>query len=185
MSPSSTAISAAHPRSRGENVLPAHNGHAARGSSPLTRGKHRRHLPCLPPSRLIPAHAGKTLTPGSCPSDTSAHPRSRGENAACPKPRAEEGGSSPLTRGKQLVGRDVRPVVRLIPAHAGKTRIPVMVRRLPWAHPRSRGENAWRPPWSCWYCGSSPLTRGKRLVEQIEQVKVGLIPAHAGKTCSA
>ena len=182
MSPSSTAISAAHPRSRGENVLPAHNGHAARGSSPLTRGKHRRHLPCLPPSRLIPAHAGKTLTPGSCPSDTSAHPRSRGENAACPKPRAEEGGSSPLTRGKQLVGRDVRPVVRLIPAHAGKTRIPVMVRRLPWAHPRSRGENPDAMMGTIAWIASSPLTRGKPQGPRGDRRGHRLIPAHAGKT---
>ena len=50
----------AHPRSRGEN----HCCHARRflvkGSSPLTRGKLLFTDGCEIPSRLIPAHAGKT-----------------------------------------------------------------------------------------------------------------------------
>ena len=73
----------------------------------------------------------------------------------------------------------------LIPAHAGKT-----VSGSPWgggrgAHPRSRGENsddrtdANRRP------GSSPLTRGKPSASVVPSTRVGLIPAHAGKTpCS-
>ena len=70
----------------------------------------------------------------------------------------------------------------LIPAHAGKT-----VSGSPWgggrgAHPRSRGENsddrtdANRRP------GSSPLTRGKPSASVVPSTRVGLIPAHAGKT---
>ena len=53
-------------------------------------------------SRLIPAHAGKTLTPGNCPSATSAHPRSRGENVDVAFQHGHFGGSSPLTRGKHF-----------------------------------------------------------------------------------
>ena len=50
----------AHPRSRGENFGQKTNDPGAKGSSPLTRGKHR--LPGRGHHRhgLIPAHAGKT-----------------------------------------------------------------------------------------------------------------------------
>ena len=72
------------------------------------------------------------------------------------------GGSSPLTRGKQLVGRDVGPVVRLIPAHAGKTA-------------ERSSELGGR-------VGSSPLTRGKLGRVDADRPAGGLIPAHAGKT---
>ena len=73
-------LATAHPRSRGENVFEVSDGHANRGSSPLTRGKHPRRPRCRPRDRLIPAHAGKTT--GECRSSMlpRAHPRSRGEN---------------------------------------------------------------------------------------------------------
>ena len=55
-----STCSTAHPRSRGENRLRAHSGLVRRGSSPLTRGKRRRHPAGPTRRRLIPAHAGKT-----------------------------------------------------------------------------------------------------------------------------
>ena len=57
----SQCITQAHPRSRGENTGPHGRRSTPAGSSPLTRGKHRRPLRCRPAIRLIPAHAGKTL----------------------------------------------------------------------------------------------------------------------------
>ncbi|EDN80066.1 hypothetical protein ACTODO_00502 [Schaalia dentiphila ATCC 17982] len=71
---------AAHPRSRGENVLGQAQTAAHTGSSPLTRGK-----PSKPPGGgvahgLIPAHAGKTTTTTSTSPALPTHPRSRGEN---------------------------------------------------------------------------------------------------------
>ena len=74
---------------------------------------------------------------------------------------ATDTGSSPLTRGKQILAKTPEIVIRLIPAHAGKT-IPRSTRHgARWAHPRSRGENwAWSSiAWAA--LGSSPLTRGK------------------------
>ena len=115
--------STAHPRSRGENVSMAPLGAHGWGSSPLTRGKLHQWWNEMLPSRLIPAHAGKTQTWGSGPASCPAHPRSRGENNASMKRVRSRRGSSPLTRGKptgirpHLIGR------RLIPAHAGKTRV--------------------------------------------------------------
>ena len=94
---------------------------------------------------------------------------------------AEEG-SSPLTRGKLSAGRDWTMPSRLIPAHAGKTAGARVRERDHWAHPRSRGENFARVPVGKTCAGSSPLTRGKRLGEDVGACAVRLIPAHAGKT---
>ena len=52
-----------------------------------------------------------------------------------------------------------------------------------WAHPRSRGENTWLHKDTGLPSGSSPLTRGKRGHPPTRRLRVGLIPAHAGKTC--
>ena len=50
------------------------------------------------------------------------------------------------------------------------------------AHPRSRGENVVRPGATILEPGSSPLTRGKRVLACEGCVPERLIPAHAGKT---
>ena len=91
-------------------------------------------------------------------------------------------GSSPLTRGKQLVLSVFLGGRGLIPAHAGKTWPVRAVSRFPGAHPRSRGENTRFCNEILLHPGSSPLTRGKHS-HRNEQIPVpGLIPAHAGKT---
>ena len=51
-----------------------------------------------------------------------------------------------------------------------------------WAHPRSRGENAFTDLQPTLQAGSSPLTRGKRKALARGLGADGLIPAHAGKT---
>ena len=152
----------AHPRSRGENVS------------------------ALPPATalrwLIPAHAGKTFRCfcSFCPG--RAHPRSRGENANFLGGVVSSPGSSPLTRGKQgeLAGTTVGG--GLIPAHAGKTPGRRLVCVPGAAHPRSRGENLGRCTCALLRRGSSPLTRGKLDVGDVQPPRGGLIPAHAGKT---
>ena len=50
------------------------------------------------------------------------------------------------------------------------------------AHPRSRGENVVWPVRRRFGVGSSPLTRGKLVSANKDDVPLGLIPAHAGKT---
>ena len=78
----------AHPRSRGENIGGFIKTSDSSGSSPLTRGKHRRDGDRLRLRRLIPAHAGKTVQSTPKYHRGPAHPRSRGENlAASPTPR--------------------------------------------------------------------------------------------------
>ena len=131
---------------------------------------------------LIPAHAGKTIRDRGRLGLRRAHPRSRGENHPGPGEARAAAGSSPLTRGKLPRDQNVAVRVRLIPAHAGKTR-----RRSPLApgraaHPRSRGENGTRNCFQMVRVGSSPLTRGKRFELEESREDTGLIPAHAGKT---
>ena len=91
----------AHPRSRGENVRLDRVEEHLSGSSPLTRGKPRQSSSPAAPTRLIPAHAGKTWAVGPSLRYQKAHPRSRGENGKILRPKAVQVGSSPLTRGKQ------------------------------------------------------------------------------------
>ena len=112
----------AHPRSRGENGKAAAAYSHTAGSSPLTRGKPGR---CQLRDRgigLIPAHAGKTGVEMIVGMSAPAHPRSRGENLADLVHQVSHLGSSPLTRGKQGPLPDSVGGLRLIPAHAGKTR---------------------------------------------------------------
>ena len=172
----------AHPRSRGENCESSQVLLCELGSSPLTRGK----LPSRPqpPAKtgLIPAHAGKTPLTASSWTKPPAHPRSRGENSRLHRRPHDEGGSSPLTRGKHLDLTAPDPSRGLIPAHAGKTApFPLTATSLR-AHPRSRGENPSTSLATACVMGSSPLTRGKRDRRRYRNRSPGLIPAHAGKT---
>ena len=101
--PGGRARAWAHPRSRGENFDHEDVRGVGAGSSPLTRGKPRPHVLRGQPDW--------------------AHPRSRGENTRSARPPSTSPGSSPLTRGKPRAAGRARPRRRLIPAHAGKTRL--------------------------------------------------------------
>ena len=172
----------AHPRSRGENSCESLMVSWVGGSSPLTRGKPTTSRKGSGPSRLIPAHAGKTRRARRYGRSVPAHPRSRGENAFRRPVVNHDVGSSPLTRGKRLRSRRTRAARRLIPAHAGKTAVSVAVWVSGSAHPRSRGENRATGSSARRGRGSSPLTRGKPLLDRAAKTRERLIPAHAGKT---
>ena len=94
-------------------------------------------------------------------------------------------GSSPLTRGKHLAAFPRAGKRGLIPAHAGKTSDAIRRSCLIWAHPRSRGENPHLVSVVHMDEGSSPLTRGKHSGHRPDGRRVGLIPAHAGKTLAS
>ena len=176
-------MDSAHPRSRGENNKLDGAAEATPGSSPLTRGKPTTQFAWMVGGRLIPAHAGKTIGCACGLQVPRAHPRSRGENGSEAGDEKGSTGSSPLTRGKPVKYADLIGMLRLIPAHAGKTRWPGPGScRCP-AHPRSRGENHRDRLHGHGEWGSSPLTRGK--LDTIEALvsQSRLIPAHAGKTC--
>ena len=152
----------AHPRSRGENSGGCEPPQLPRGSSPLTRGKRTDQTGALTEDR--------------------AHPRSRGENFKHGIEAPLDLGSSPLTRGKRASCGSRIDQLRLIPAHAGKTRSLPDAVTCGRAHPRSRGENKPMERRSMTPSGSSPLTRGKQCPACCSHFCPRLIPAHAGKT---
>ena len=172
----------AHPRSRGENKGSTDNTVSDQGSSPLTRGKHLDRRPAVQADGLIPAHAGKTFSACRRANRRWAHPRSRGENQTSSSSAFLPDGSSPLTRGKPQPWPPSHPCSGLIPAHAGKTVMGVVLSVGVGAHPRSRGENCFGRRGNQANGGSSPLTRGKLRQAPILQGGRRLIPAHAGKT---
>ena len=110
-----------HPRSRGENPMLIDLRTPSRGSSPLTRGKRSGRGPALVLTGIIPAHAGKTRTRREWLQQSEDHPRSRGENKLDKERAWPKVGSSPLTRGKQLLSGRRELLRGIIPAHAGKT----------------------------------------------------------------
>ena len=97
-----TSYCTAHPRSRGENDADVEDLIEECGSSPLTRGKQRLTALVIGAVRLIPAHAGKTVSQSCMGGMAKAHPRSRGENAELMDRYTVQRGSSPLTRGKPV-----------------------------------------------------------------------------------
>ena len=151
------------------------------GSSPLTRGKFAFLMVIAMSSRLIPAHAGKINSFSPFDSLRGAHPRSRGENHSLWPRASSQAGSSPLTRGKCSEAPERRNQDGLIPAHAGKIRLPRHRCANRRAHPRSRGENRHWVGSRTRREGSSPLTRGKCPIGPPQFRRRRLIPAHAGK----
>ena len=72
--------------------------------------------------------------------------------------------------------------MRIIPAYAGSTTLVVSRDHLMPDHPRIRGEHGRPGRLRLFRRGSSPHTRGARLVGACESGGVGIIPAYAGST---
>ena len=70
----------------------------------------------------------------------------------------------------------------LIPAYAGSTRVWWPGARGEAAHPRLRGEHTNSSRRAARFSGSSPLTRGARVLASPAVLAPGLIPAYAGST---
>ena len=132
------------------------------GSSPLSRG-------------IRPANPRTTR----CRRD---HPRSHGEYLEGLRGGSSRPGSSPLSRGIQVADPVDEGPVRIIPALAGNTFHGVQGDCAHGDHPRSRGEyyrglgERDRPS------GSSPLSRGIRVMFPSDHPDSRIIPALAGNT---
>ena len=109
-----------HPRIRGEKHLSAPILVSGTGSSPHTRGKVNDDPSEGTICRIIPAYAGKSLTPQDSVGQCRDHPRIRGEKFRVIFPAEDVPGSSPHTRGKVRFGGDNHLQTRIIPAYAGK-----------------------------------------------------------------
>ena len=71
--------------------------------------------------RIIPAHAGNTVSGNTFKIPFPDHPRSCGEHVSDLERTIKEAGSSPLMRGTLGVEPDVVTYPGIIPAHAGNT----------------------------------------------------------------
>ena len=91
-------------------------------------------------------------------------------------------GSSPLTRGTQIVTAVVLIRVGIIPAYAGNTIIAELCMKDPRDHPRLRGEHSLLMALFILHLGSSPLTRGTPVPFRHLDGLPGIIPAYAGNT---
>ncbi len=79
------------------------------GSSPYTRGTHARgyHQPVV--ERFIPVHTGNSLKEGVSIDGISVHPRTHGELINQRKDEMVSVGSSPYTRGTQVIQSLIYP----------------------------------------------------------------------------
>ena len=157
---SNSASTRDHPRIRGEHQRRQRRREAGAGSSPHTRGAHRRQHWDGYRLGIIPAYAGSTSNPVSALLKTADHPRIRGEHVPASFGSEGWGGSSPHTRGALCMHHRHRARRRIIPAYAGSTpstRISGFSRR---DHPRIRGEHERLQLLREFGEGSSPHTRG-------------------------
>ena len=149
-----------HPRSCGEYLEWNELMIYIKGSSPLMRGIRQHSLIVGWSLGIIPAHAGNTRPKMAGLLAHQDHPRSCGEYFGKIGEAVDRVGSSPLMRGILFSSASARPYSRIIPAHAGNTKISHCKQPLVQDHPRSCGEyNSNEQPVEL-QPGSSPLMRG-------------------------
>ena len=134
--------------------------------------------------RIIPAHAGNSLPSVPAFGSHADHPRACGELPVTLNADPENGGSSPRMRGTLILQLLYKCCYRIIPAHAGNSRIPSRWFTRTADHPRACGELL-RPGMAPgWLAGSSPRMRGTPLATREQGSRLRIIPAHAGNSSS-
>ena len=113
--------------------------------------------------RIIPAHAGQTISLSGILRRRADHPRACGANAYQAGFTAALDGSSPRMRGKLAGVPRAGRRRRIIPAHAGQTSHESTFCVVEPDHPRACGANFPITALLCVLFGSSPRMRGKRL----------------------
>ena len=171
-----------HPRACGEHSIIFFLRLSVKGSSPRMRGTRVLIQRLIGLYRIIPAHAGNTISVPASSLTGGDHPRACGEHGVHMTPLMSLRGSSPRMRGTPYIECSCLNGTGIIPAHAGNTYengCTVVKYR---DHPRACGEH--RKPLTRHVTpqGSSPRMRGTLDVQQTAAGGVGIIPAHAGNT---
>ena len=152
------------------------------GSPPRVRGKLKKQSIVKAFIGITPACAGKTysgLQPVRLPED---HPRVCGENSAALTKSLFQRGSPPRVRGKHILKRLKKVLLRITPACAGKTLRDRSKATAPGDHPRVCGENAGVLGVGLSVTGSPPRVRGKLVRKGLVRQNLRITPACAGKT---
>ena len=171
-----------HPRTRGVYPMSAAKSPTWAGSSPHMRGLLPRATVAVPPSGIIPAHAGFTPCAEHVRGVHRDHPRTCGVYSGAQTAGPTARGSSPHTRGLLPPRGGCDGVARIIPAHAGFTLHPPGRPPVRQDHPRTRGVYVRPSLLPITRRGSSPHTRGLRGRRGSRSSRVRIIPAHAGFT---
>ena len=171
-----------HPRSRGEYRSAPSTPKTHVGSSPLSRGIRKQAWQNRCQTGIIPALAGNTNSCGGSIMRWTDHPRSRGEYYVKTLFGRVRYGSSPLSRGIRTGPAPRSPPAGIIPALAGNTPSHRPANPSSPDHPRSRGEYEDWCRGEDHHNGSSPLSRGIRLIGPSNQIHIRIIPALAGNT---
>ena len=171
-----------HPRACGANPQIFTDKEYMIGSSPRMRGKLRPVTARPSRIRIIPAHAGQTVSAVAQHNTLPDHPRACGANDHKRATHVCSSGSSPRMRGKRAGGKHDGRRVRIIPAHAGQTIISAQLMSVPPDHPRACGANEPVVSTMAGASGSSPRMRGKRSRSVSGLFRCRIIPAHAGQT---
>ena len=163
-------------------MIPSQTLKSVSGLSPLARGTPNGDRLYAFRDRFIPAGAGNTYAGGNSTSTRPVYPRWRGEHSNSGRVEENISGLSPLARGTRCCSLLDWAILRFIPAGAGNTDQQALFQSSKTVYPRWRGEHAWpRDRYTLTY-GLSPLARGTRLFQLIDQFHGRFIPAGAGNT---
>ena len=130
---------------------------------------------------ITPAHAGKSPQVDTHPHRYGDHPRPCGEKTFRISAAYSSIGSPPPMRGKESNIATPRCILRITPAHAGKSPRPEGRDSTNPDHPRPCGEKGvWRTI-RAQMRGSPPPMRGKAVLALAAIRRDRITPAHAGK----
>ena len=154
------------------------------GSPPRVRGKLEERLDLRQQLRITPARAGKTSSQGRLSRRGEDHPRACGENVFPVMFSRSNCGSPPRVRGKRTDKQTQKPLKRITPARAGKTKNLTSLEQDEKDHPRACGENPQERLRIPGVPGSPPRVRGKLVPPSFSASRSWITPARAGKTLS-
>ena len=131
-----------HPRVHGELVSYKYTPNTATGSSPRTRGTHLGGGRPVEQDRFIPAYTGNSSSGITLIDCIPVHPRVHGELISAFLKSFILFGSSPRTRGTQILNLLHHLLIRFIPAYTGNSFMGVSWVSRKSVHPRVHGELA-------------------------------------------
>ena len=146
------------------------------------RGKAETHLITRLALGITPAHAGKSDGVTVVGPVYSDHPRACGEKPQLQSSMVTVTGSPPRMRGKVCRQPTDQNNFGITPAHAGKRSGRTFFRRPTRDHPRACGEKAHIVCANDKFEGSPPRMRGKAFQKFSLTMRLGITPAHAGKS---
>ena len=175
------ASSGVYPRVCGEAPLPSESLMPGQGLSPRVRGNRRPRGGEAVPAGSIPACAGKPFTVVEPSAHRWVYPRVCGEAFGTVENPMRGLGLSPRVRGSPRATCHNRVERGSIPACAGKPGSVCRENPLGRVYPRVCGEAMATGQNTAVISGLSPRVRGSRKVVFVNVLRIGSIPACAGK----